>query len=68
MKINFKVISKVLSYIDKLLKEKAPNNSPEIGYLDMEKGGLQRIRKKTGRSFFFFLFQHGTIPVFRVFN
>lgn len=64
MKINLKVIFKGLSYIEKLLKEEAPHNSPEIGHLNMVKGGLQRIRKKLAEIFF----QHGTIPVFRGFN
>lgn len=51
MKINLKVFFKGLSYIEKLLKEEAPHNSPEIGHLNMVKGGLKRIRKKTGRNF-----------------
>lgn len=51
MKINLKVFFKGLSYIEKLLKEEAPHNPPEIGHLNMVKGGLQRIRKKTGRNF-----------------
>lgn len=53
MKINLKVFFKGLSYIEKLLKEEAPHNSPEIGHLNMVKGGLQRIRKKNWQKFSF---------------